>query len=78
MISVSLIELMLCAFCIYALGYSLCLHSIGGLIGTGLNFELFNAVPDYDCIQFIVLFTCAQFTSSITTGAFAERTYVDS
>ena len=78
MIRVSLIELMLCAICIYALGYSLCMHSIGGIIGTGINFEVFNAVPDDECIQYIVLFTCAQFTSSITTGALAERTYVDS
>ena len=59
MIRVSLIELMLCAFCIYALGYSICMHSIGGLIGIGLNFEVFNAVPDDQCIQYIVLFTCA-------------------
>ena len=28
-------------------------------------------------MKFIVLFACAQFTSSITTGALAERTYVD-
>ena len=59
MIRVSLIELMLCAFLIYALGYSFCMHSIGGVIGTGLNFEIFNAVPDEECIQYIVLFICA-------------------
>ena len=59
MIRVSLIELMICAFLIYALGYSFCMHSIGGLIGTGLNFEIFNAVPDEECIQYIVLFICA-------------------
>ena len=50
MIRVSLIEFMLCAICIYTLGYSLCMHSIGGIIGTGLNFEAFNAVPDDEII----------------------------
>ena len=59
MIRVSLIELMLCAFCIYGIGYSFFSHSFGGLFGTGLNFDVFNAVPDDQCIQFMVLFTCA-------------------
>ena len=77
MLRVSLIENMICAFGIWGLGYRIAMNSIGGLIGTGLDFDFFNAVPDEHCIQFIVLFACAQFTSAITTGALAERSYVD-
>ena len=77
MIRISLIENMICAFGIYALGFRICMNSIGGLIGTGLDFDFFNSVPDDNVTQYIVLFACAQFTSSITTGALAERTYVD-
>ena len=53
------------------------MDSIGGLIGTGLDFDISRSVPDEQAMKFIVLFACAQFTSSITTGALAERTYVD-
>ena len=53
------------------------MESIGGLIGTGLDFDIFRTVDDEHAIHFIVLFACAQFTSAITTGALAERTYVD-
>lgn len=77
MIRISLIENMICACSIYVLGYRISMNSIGGLIGTGLDFDFFNAVPDDKVTQYIVLFACAQFTSSITTGALAERTYVD-
>ena len=59
MIRVSLIENMICAFGIYALGYRISMHSIGGLIGTGLDFDFFNSVPDSNAIQYIVLFACA-------------------
>lgn len=77
MLRVSLIENMVCAICIWCLGYRVSMDSIGGLIGTGLDFDLFRSVPDAQAMKFIVLFSCAQFTSSITTGALAERTYVD-
>ena len=77
MLRVSLIENMVCAFGIWCLGYRISMDSIGGLIGTGLDFDIFRTVPEENCMKFIVLFACAQFTSSITTGALAERTYVD-
>ena len=77
MLRVSLIENMICAFGIWCLGYRISMDSIGGLIGTGLDFEFFNTVDDQHAIHYIVLFACAQFTSAITTGALAERTYVD-
>ena len=77
MLRVSLIENMVCAICIWCLGYQVSMDSIGGLIGTGLDLDIFRAVPDKHCMKFIVLFACAQFTSAITTGALAERTYVD-
>ena len=77
MLRVSLIENMICAFGIWALGYRISMNSIGGLIGTGLDFDLFMSVADDSAIDYIVLFACAQFTSAITTGALAERTYVD-
>ena len=59
MIRVSLIENMICALSIYCLGYRISMNSIGGLIGTGLDFDIFNAVPDDHCMQYIVLFACA-------------------
>ena len=77
MLRVSLIENMVCAICIWCLGYQISMDSIGGLIGTGLDFNLFYAVPDSQSMKFIVLFACAQFASAVTTGALAERTYVD-
>ena len=46
MLRVSLIENMICAFGIWALGYRIAMDSIGGLIGTGLDFDIFNAVND--------------------------------
>jgi len=77
MIRISLIENMICALGIWCLGYRISMDSIGGLIGTGLDFDIFRAVDNDHAIQYIVLFACAQFTSAITTGALAERTYVD-
>lgn len=59
MLRVSLIENMICAFGIYALGFRISMQSIGGLIGTGLDFDIFNAVPDHNVIDYIVLFACA-------------------
>ena len=59
MIRISLIENMICAFGIYAIGYRVSMQSIGGLIGTRLDFDIFNAVPDDNCIGYIVLFACA-------------------
>ena len=59
MLRVSLIENMLCAFGMWALGYRIAMKSIGGLIGTGLDFDFFYAVPDESTIQFLVLFACA-------------------
>ena len=59
MIRISLIENMICAFGIYAIGYRISMQSIGGLIGTRLDFDIFNAVPDDNCIGYIVLFACA-------------------
>lgn len=59
MIRISLIENMICAFGIYALGYRITMNSIGGLIGTGLDFDFFSAVPDRNVTQYIVLFACA-------------------
>jgi len=77
MLRVSLIENMICAFGMWVLGYRIAMDSIGGLIGTGLDFDFFHSVSDESCNKFIILFACAQFTSAITTGALAERTYVD-
>ena len=77
MLRVSLIENMICALGIWCLGYRISMDSIGGLIGTGLDFDIFNTVDKEHAIHYIVLFACAQFTSAITTGALAERTYVD-
>ena len=77
MLKVSLIENMICAFGIYFIGYRIAMESIGGLIGTGLDFDFLRPVPDDSSIKFIILFACAQFTSAITTGAMAERTYAD-
>ena len=59
MLRVSLIENSVCVFCIWCLGYQVSMDSIGGLIGTGLDFDLFQAVPDQDSIKYIVLFACA-------------------
>ena len=59
MIRISLIENMICAFGIYAIGYRISMNSIGGLIGTRLDFDIFNAVPDDNAIGYIVLFACA-------------------
>ena len=50
MLRVSLIENMICAFGIWALGYRIAMESIGGLIGTGLDFDIFNAVNDEQAI----------------------------
>ena len=50
MLRVSLIENMICAFGIWALGYRIAMDSIGGLIGTGLDFDIFNAVNDEQAI----------------------------
>jgi len=46
MLRVSLIENMICAFGIWFLGYRISMDSIGGLIGTGLDFDMFNTVDD--------------------------------
>ena len=59
MLRVSLIENMICAFGIWALGYRISMNSIGGMIGTGLDFDLFHTVDGEDAIQYIVLFACA-------------------
>jgi ammonia channel protein AmtB len=59
MLRVSLIENMVCAICIWCLGYQISMDSIGGLIGTGLDFNLLNSVPDNQSMKFIVLFACA-------------------
>ena len=59
MLRVSLIENMICAFGIWFLGYRIAMDSIGGLLGTGLDFDFFRAVPDDSCIRYIVLFACA-------------------
>ena len=59
MLRVSLIENMICAIGIWTLGYRISMDSIGGLIGTGLDFEFFNTVDDMHAIHFIVLFACA-------------------
>lgn len=59
MIRVSLIENMICAFGIWCLGYRITVNSIGGLIGTGLDFEISASVPDAHAIDYIVLFACA-------------------
>ena len=59
MLRVSLIENMVCAICIWFLGYRVTMDSIGGLIGTGLDFDLFRAVPEEESMKFIVLFACA-------------------
>ena len=59
MLRVSLIENMICAFGIWALGYRISMNSIGGLIGTGLDFDLFHTVDGENAIQYIVLFACA-------------------
>ena len=77
MLRVSLIQNMICALGIWCLGYRISMDSIGGLIGTGLDFDIFHTVDNDHAIHYIVLFSCAQFTSAITTGALAERTYVD-
>ena len=77
MLRVSLIENMICALGIWCLGYRISMDSIGGLIGTGLDFDILHAVDSEHAIHYIVLFACAQFTSAITTGALAERSYVD-
>ena len=59
MLRVSLIENMVCAVCIWCLGYRVSMDSIGGLIGTGLDFDIFRSVPDTQSMKFIVLFACA-------------------
>ena len=59
MLRVSLIENMICAFGIWALGFRIAMDSIGGMIGTGLDFDFFNTVDDQHCIHYIVLFACA-------------------
>ena len=59
MLRISLIENMICAFGIWALGYRISMDSIGGLIGTGLDFDIFNTVDDQHAIHYIVLFACA-------------------
>ena len=59
MLRVSLIENMVCAICIWCLGYRITMASIGGLIGTGLDFDIFRAVPESESMKFIVLFACA-------------------
>ena len=46
MLRVSLIENMICAFGIWAMGYRISMNSIGGMIGTGLDFDFFNTVDD--------------------------------
>ena len=59
MLRVSLIENMICVFGIWALGFRISMDSIGGLIGTGLDFDVFNTVDDKHAIHYIVLFACA-------------------
>ena len=59
MLRVSLIENMICAFGIWCLGYRISMDSIGGLIGTGLDFDMFHTVDDKHAIHYIVLFACA-------------------
>ena len=59
MLRVSLIENMVCALCIWSIGYKISTNSIGGLIGTNLDFDFFRAVPDDQSMKFIVLFACA-------------------
>ena len=59
MLRVSLIENMICALGIWMLGYRISMESIGGLIGTGLDFDFFNTVDDQHAIHYIVLFACA-------------------
>jgi len=59
MLRISLIENMICAFGIWCLGYRISMDSIGGLIGTGLDFDIFNTVDDKHAIHYIVLFACA-------------------
>ena len=59
MLKVSLIENMICAFGIYFIGYRIAMESIGGLIGTGLDFDFLRPVPDDSSIKFIILFACA-------------------
>lgn len=59
MLRVSLIENMICALGIWCLGYRISMDSIGGLIGTGLDFDFFRSVPDTQVMKFIVLFACA-------------------
>ena len=68
---------MVCAIGIWCIGYKLCMNSLGGMLGTGLDFNFFTNVPEGKAFNFVVLYSCAQFTSAITTGALAERSYVD-
>ena len=77
MLFISLIEWMICALGIWFIGFRITDSSLGGLIGSTLNFDFFNSVPDERALNYITLFACANFASAITTGALAERTYMD-
>lgn len=46
MLRLSLIENMVCALGIWFLGYRITMNSIGGLIGTGLDFDFFRSVDE--------------------------------
>ena len=77
MLKVSLIEQMVCAIGTWSIGYKVSIESLGGLIGSGLDFKFKNIVAVDKYFHYIVLYSCTQFTSAITTGALAERCYVD-
>ena len=77
MLSLSLIEQMVCAIGIYIIGQNLTMNSLGGLMGSGLTFWGRISERAEDPFAYVVLYSCAQFTSAITTGALAERCYVD-
>ena len=77
MLKLSLVEQMVCAIGIWTFGYRLSMESLGGLLGSDLDFTFFISVPSDKSFHYIVLYSCAQFTSAITTGALAERCYGD-
>lgn len=50
---------MVCAIGIWCIGYKLCMNSLGGMLGTGLDFNFFTNVPEGKAFNFVVLYSCA-------------------